>query len=484
MATAPQSAYRSFVGVAKDTVNANLSATIASGATSLPVTNTVGTTGTLTTSGSTYSAVIVDGPLTETVACTGNLAAGAVPVAATANAHSANVYVYFQLTASIGPTAFLRVTKIDFSDAYAQLYDKGYRGSQAFEYGAQQGMRIANFALEGDLFADEFGYLLSDFFGAYDFVTSPTSVAVTAASNIGAVCVITATGTWVTGQTVTISGAAGGTWSVINGTYQINQGGSGTFQIVASATPTGSYTASSATVSGPTTYSFSPQNTGNGQPASYLLYDYNPGANQTYVMAKAVTSDLGMKFDPAALTQWTASGKAFAMGPVATPTPSFSAFTPVAARVGGTTIGGTITPDLATAEFTFKREEFGEVNTIQGLQDPLAIFSGPVSVNTKFTIVQADATQYLNYVNQTQPSFRVAAVKGGASATAANGVFINCSQANYADVKITQTGKAYVTLDGSFEALANTTDATTAGGGYSPARVTISTGTAGGSTQY
>lgn len=408
MATAPQSAYRSFVGVAKDTINANLSASINSGAVSLPLTNTVGTTGTITTAGATYSAIIVDGPLTETVALTGNLTGGAVACAATANAHTANVYVYFQLTASIGPTAYLRVTKIDFSDDYKQLYDKGYRGSQAFEYGAQQGMRIANFSLDGDLFADEFGYILGSFFGAYDYT------------------------------------ATGG--------------------------------------SNPTTYAFSPQNTGNGQPPSYLFYDYNPGANQTYVMAKAVVSQIDVKFDPAALTTWTATGMAFAMGPVATPTPSFSTFTPVAARVGGTTIGGTITPDVATADFTLKREEFGAVNTIQGLQDPLAIFSGPVSVTTKFSIVQADASQYLNYVNQTQPSFDIRADKG--TGTAANGIELHCSQANYEGVKITQTGKAYVTLEGGFQALANTADASVTGGGYSPIKVTLSTATAGGATQY
>jgi hypothetical protein len=358
------------------------------------------------------SAVIVDGPLTETVACTGNATGttdgSTIACAATANAHSANVYVYFQLTASIGPTAYLRCTKIDFSDMYAQLYDKGYRGSQAFEYGAQQGMRNSDFTLDGDLFADEFGYILGSFFGAYDY-----------------------------------TGTSGGN---------------------------------------PTTYAFSPQNTGTGQPTPYLFYDYNPGANQTYVVAKAVIGDLTIKFDPAALTQWTAVGKGFAIGPVATPTQSFSNFTPVAARVGGTTIGGTITPDLATAEFSFKREEFGEVNTIQGIQDPLAIFSGPVSLAAKFSIVQADATQDLNYVNGSQPSFDVKAVKG--LTTAQNGVQVHCSSANYDSVKIVQTGKSYVVLDGGFHGLATTADASTAGGGYSPSKITLSVGTNTGATLY
>src|SRR6185437_9482188 len=100
------SSYRSFTGVFKDTINANLSTNYPSGSTAIVLQNVVGTPANLQTM------TIVDGPLTEQVAVS-NYVSGTktVTVGATANAHSANVYVFFQVTAGIGPTALLRETK-------------------------------------------------------------------------------------------------------------------------------------------------------------------------------------------------------------------------------------------------------------------------------------------------------------------------------------------------------------------------------------
>ena len=44
------------------------------------------------------------------------------------------------------------------------------------------------------------------------------------------------------------------------------------------------------------------------------------------------------------------------------------------------TIGGTYTGLVETSTYTFKREEFAPIYTLQGIQDPLALFSGPVSL--------------------------------------------------------------------------------------------------------
>jgi hypothetical protein len=411
---APQSAYRSFIGLAKDTTNANLNIAHAVGATALTLRSIVQLGTLLTVSGATVSAVIVDGPLSETVACSGNATGtvdgSTIACGATGFAHSPNVYVYFQVTASIGPTAYIPVTKIDFSDKYNQLGDVGFRGSQAKTYGFQQGMRLGNFVIDGDLFADSFGYVLGSFFGAYDYLAT-----------------------------------------------------------------NGSTTS--------TTYSFSPQNTGNGQPTPYLFYDFNPGGGNMRVFAKAVISDLTIKFNPAALVSYSATGMSFASGVVATPTPAFSTFTPVPSRVATTTVNSLIIPSAVSADYTFKREMFGEINTLQGGQDPLAIFSGPVSLVTKFALVQGgDDTQLNYYINQTQPPFVLTGTRG--LTTAVDGLRIQCTSANYQNVKLVQQGKAYVELNGEFEAIANATDRSTAGGGYSPALVTLSTKSVGGATQY
>jgi hypothetical protein len=400
----PQAAFRSWVGVAKDTVNGNILTGIAASATSITLTNIVGTP---TTS---MSAIIVDGVNTETVAVSG-WATPTLTVGATTYAHSANVYVYLQLAASIGPTAYIPIETPDWSDVYVQLYDKAFRGSQASVYGAQQGMRNADLSLAGPIFPDSFGYILSSFFGAYDYTAT-----------------------------------AGGN---------------------------------------PTTYAFSPLNTSNGQPPPYLVYIYNPANSNTRVFAKAVCSDLTIKLDPGALATYTSTWKSFASGVVANPgtiPPTFSSFTALPSRVGGTTIGGTVTGKLESAEYSFKREEFAPIFTLQGVQDPLALFSGPVACTAKTVIIPDDDVQFLNYINQSQPAMVVTATIG--ATTAANGIKIQTTKSNYETVKVVQTGKAYVTLDVPFTAIANSTDKSTAGGGLSPALVTLSTGTVGTATLY
>ena len=410
----PQSAYRQFVGIAKDLLNSNLSIAVAASGTTLTLKNITSGCSAVVAAGSTYTAVIVDGPLTESTVLTGNLSGttdgATVACTALTNAHTANAYVYFQLTASIGPTAYISLTKFDAKETYVQLYDKGYRGSQAAIFGAQQGTRVSDLSLDGDFFPDTAGYLLSSLMGAYDY-TATTGV-------------------------------------------------------------------------NPTTYAFSPLNTGNGQPNSILIYWYNPSASNTRVFAQAKVSDMTIKLNPGALVGHTTSIKAFASGIVANPStipPTFSSVTPTPARVSTVSIGGTITGKCEMAEYAFKRENFAEIYTLNAVQDPLAIFSGPLSLTTKFALVADDDAQFLNYVNQSQPSFTVTANIG--ATTAANGVKIQCTKANYEAVQYIPKG-AYMEVTGSFVALANSTDKSTAGGGLSPALVTLSTGTTTGSTLY
>lgn len=163
------SAFTTYIAIAPDRVNAQLTSAIIATATSLPITNiNFVTTDPLVASGASYSAIIVDGPLTEVVALTGNLSAGAVPCAATANAHSAFAYVVFQLTASIGPTAYIPAEKFQPEDVYDQLADKSARGSAVDTVGSVQGMRTASVSIDGAVFADTFPYIAGGIFGSED----------------------------------------------------------------------------------------------------------------------------------------------------------------------------------------------------------------------------------------------------------------------------------------------------------------------------
>lgn len=411
-----QATFRSFMGVAKDTSNAWLQVAHIATATTLTL-RTITQAGTLlTASGATVTAFIMDGVLSESVACSGNLTAttdgATIACAALANAHTANAYVYFQVTASVGPTAYVPITKLDWGDDIDQLYSKSLIGSNVTPFAGVQGMRKAALAISGEVFADTFGYLLSSFFGAYDY-----------------------------------TGTTGGA---------------------------------------PTFYGFSPLNTGNAQPTPYLFYDYNPANSNTRVLARSVVTDLTLKGEPGAFLQYDATMMAFASGVVANPAtipPVYSAFTAIPARVGTVSIGGTATPKVQSVEYSFKRESPEAIPTLQGNQDPLTIFVGAAGVTGKATIVVDDDVQLLNYINGSQPPFLATFNQG--TGTGANGVKIQTTKANYEKVKVVQTGgKAYVTLDVPFTAVANSTDKSTAGGGLSPALVTLSTGTTTGATLY
>jgi hypothetical protein len=390
----PIHAYKSYVGLAADRVNAMLTSAITTAAVSLPLQNTVGTTGTLTTTGATYSAIIVDGVNTETVACSGNLTAGAIACGATANAHPANVYVYFQLTASIGPTAYIPLEKFDPVDTYAQLLDESYRGSAVKTVGAVAGMRTSAFDLSGAVFADTVGYLLGGVFGSEDF-----------------------------------------------------------------------------TAGTPATHAFGVLNTAASQfqPVPYVLYNFD-GYN-TRIFAGGKFTDLTLTLDPTKLMMYTAKFMGRASGVVTTPTVSFSTLTTVPSWTGAMTIAGAVTLKCLTFDITFTREESEEIPTLLGIQDPYSVFVGPLTAKGKVTYVKEDDTQLANYFNETQPAIVISSAQGtGGTATALN---VQMTKCNYNTAKVGMQGKSYVTEEIDYEGIANTTDATTAGGGLSPAKVTL-----------
>lgn len=169
------SRFTTYVGLALDLVNAQLSSAVASTGNSLPLTNINDYSTVLTSSGASYSAIIIDGSLTETKTLTGNLSGGAVPCSALANAHAEFTYIVFQQTASIGPTVYLPLTSYKPSDDYNQLYDEAVVGSLVDNRGAVQGTRVSSFELGGAFFADSFPYFLGGVLGAEDYTSGTPS---------------------------------------------------------------------------------------------------------------------------------------------------------------------------------------------------------------------------------------------------------------------------------------------------------------------
>ena len=389
------SRYRTFVGVALDRNNAQLSAAVSATGTSLPITNiNYITTDPLVSSGASYSAIIVDGPLTEVVALTGNLTAGAVGCAALANAHSIYTYVVFQLTASIGPMAYMPLETFDFEDTYDQLYDTANVGSEVRARNAQAGKRMSEFNCGGAVFTDTVGYVLGGIFGSED-----------------------------------VSG--GGPYLHKFGVLNVALSGS-------TLTP--------------------------GQPVRYIVYDYD--AFNTRLFCGRWT-EMTLTTDPKQLMKYTAkfmsraSGVAFGSG--ATPTTSYSGLAPTPAWYAYLNSNGAAIGTALESETTFSRMEPEAIPTASNNQDPWDIFVGGLQIKGKFGAIFDNDTQLDYYFNETQPSLAIVGDGGSPS----YGLTTTMTKCNYEKAAPKQQGKSYVTQEIEFEAVGNSTDVTTAGGGSS-----------------
>lgn len=218
-----------------------------------------------------------------------------------------------------------------------------------------------------------------------------------------------------------------------------------------------------------------------GQPTPLIWYYYN--GNVTRAFSGAKISEVQIKIDPKNNITWTAKGLANTGIIVTTPTASYSAIVPQVAWTITPTVGGTILPRLLTADITIKRSTTDAILTAQGVQTPYKIWDSALMVDGSLNFVMEDDTDLVNYLNNSQPSLTLAATTGsGASQT---GITIQLTKAAYlSGWKPKQTGgSGYVEVGGPFRGISNTTDANTAGGGYSPCRVVLKNAIASGSYQ-
>ncbi len=238
----------------------------------------------------------------------------------------------------------------------------------------------------------------------------------------------------------------------------------------------------------PYVYAFSQANTtptaSPGQPAPLLVYVYNPVSSTTRVYARCVADSFSLKVDPGSLMSYSASLMAFASGIVSNPTtvpPAFSTFTPVPSRVATISINGSANAKVLSADYAWKRDSAVAINTLQGIQDPLQNYVGPLDLSIKAKIVPSDDTELNLFLNGTQVPMVLTAVAG--STTTANGITVQNTLVNVNDANVTRD-KSYVEIDLDIDALANSTDVASGAGGLSSSKVTLSTAATGTSTQY
>ena len=225
--------------------------------------------------------------------------------------------------------------------------------------------------------------------------------------------------------------------------------------------------------SAPFTHAMAVLNSSDGQPKTYTLTDYYATGTRQYPGAKF--SELGFKFNGDSMLTYSAKATAFPSVTTTVPTPNFTNIPPIAAWTGAVSIGGTPVTTVLDGEVSIKRP-VTVIQPVAGSQSPGNIWSGPVSVDGKMTLVMEDDTQLTNYLTVTQPSLDI----NFAAGTGAGAIQVKLHMTNvvYTAADIGR-GKDFVEISVSFSARANSTDIGTSGG-YSPIKATIQNAIASG----
>lgn len=216
----------------------------------------------------------------------------------------------------------------------------------------------------------------------------------------------------------------------------------------------------------PYTHTFAVLNSGTGQPPSYTLNDNYAAGNRQYSGAKF--SELGFKMNADGLLTYSAKATTFGSVTAATPTTSFTAVPPMVGWTGAVQIGAVTQAGVIDAEVTIKRS-VTIVNAVNGSQAPVQLWSGPVSVDGKATIIMEDDTELTRYLTAGQPSLDFNFQTGTGSTL--KQLKLHMSKVSYSAADISR-GKDYVEIPVTFTALANSTDVGTSGG-YGPIVVTV-----------
>lgn len=218
---------------------------------------------------------------------------------------------------------------------------------------------------------------------------------------------------------------------------------------------------------GPTLHKFASLNSGTMQPPTYTISDYN--GNNTRQFPFATCSQLVFNYSADALLSYTSTWDTFPSATTSKPTQTFSAKTANAGYLGVLKFGGTQATNIESGTLTLARAT-SVVKGITGTTSPVSIFGGAVSATGQFTALY-DANAETNYL---------AAMLSGSSTTfdlkftnGADFLEFTCTQALFTKAPISR-GKDYLEITVDFTGVANTTDANTAGGGYSPISASLS----------
>ena len=218
--------------------------------------------------------------------------------------------------------------------------------------------------------------------------------------------------------------------------------------------------------SAPFTHSSGVKNSGDMQPVSWSLSDFD-GTN-TRQFAGFQFSEVNTKFTAEGLFEYTAKGEGFASAVVTNPTQSYSAQPPLANWICVVKVGGSTVSNTVDGECNMKRP-IQRIYTLNNVQTPYKVWVGPLEVTGKLTFTMDDDSQLTHYLANDKPSLSLD-WQQGVSAALVEVKFV-MSKCGYKVAKV-ERGKDFVQVVVDYTALANSTDVG-ASGGFSPIKATL-----------
>ncbi len=207
---------------------------------------------------------------------------------------------------------------------------------------------------------------------------------------------------------------------------------------------------------------------GNQQPPTYCLTDWNSNITG-YQLAGARLSEMGLKFSGSGKLEYDAK-TIVESNTVNGVKPSFvnEPDQIIAGWKGAVQLGGSPVGFVVEGEQNIKRA-VEIIDAVDGTQAPYYLFAGELTVDGKLTIVMEDDTWRANYVAGTSTSIDISYTQGTGATT--QQVKTHCSTIRIEDAKVNR-GKSYAELEITYTADGNTTDVG-ASGGFSPIKVTL-----------
>lgn len=343
----------------------------------------------------------------------------------------------------------------DYEIKQSELADETLGGSMVQTYDMVDGMRYDTHGWELYPHLDTFGVYLRALLGSSDGLTAaPTSTTLSAQATAGATTIQTAVAL-TAGSYYTIGAGA----SLEGHLVKSVAGTTATLMF-----PLRFAQASGAAVSGLTSHQFSVLNTGQGQPPSVTITDYD--GEEWRQLTASQLDKLTLKGTATDLVDATVSWFANPATTPATPSPSATA---TQAPPGWSTfiaVGGTPVTHFVDWEWDFGRG-VKPIPALTGTQEYYQYFAGPLTCPLKITVLErANAPELTDYENGATKSFDFAI----SDRTSGNVLHIHSSVAKYTSGKLDRS-KEWVEVPLEVQPLPSAADATA--GGVSPVLVTL-----------